>query len=77
MEVIIIFFAIILSCFSNVLFREFALISMWRVPAMPIGAHTLLSLLAEPLKHPSENLLSTEDRNISDSLKEFEDWVCF
>ncbi|XP_028127587.1 nuclear pore complex protein NUP107-like [Camellia sinensis] len=27
---------------SNILFREFALISMWRVPTMPIGAHTLL-----------------------------------
>nr|GME20215.1 nuclear pore complex protein NUP107 [Ipomoea batatas] len=42
---------------SNVLFREFALISMWRVPAMPIGAHTLLSLLAEPLKHPNEECI--------------------
>ncbi|KAI3786220.1 hypothetical protein L1987_45355 [Smallanthus sonchifolius] len=59
---------------SNVLFREFALISMWRVPAMPIGAHTLLSLLAEPLKHPSETLISTEDHEISDSLREFHDW---
>ncbi|XP_024969419.1 nuclear pore complex protein NUP107 isoform X3 [Cynara cardunculus var. scolymus] len=59
---------------SNVLFREFALISMWRVPAMPIGAHTLLSLLAEPLKHPSETLFSPEDHEISDSLREFEDW---
>ncbi|KAJ0075052.1 hypothetical protein Patl1_33748 [Pistacia atlantica] len=34
--------------------REFALISMWRVPAMPIGAHALLSFLAEPLKQLSE-----------------------
>ncbi|XP_076889384.1 nuclear pore complex protein NUP107-like isoform X2 [Bidens hawaiensis] len=59
---------------SNVLFREFALISMWRVPAMPIGAHTLLSLLAEPLKHPSETLISAEDHEISDSLREFHDW---
>ncbi|GMP40731.1 hypothetical protein CsSME_00011064 [Camellia sinensis var. sinensis] len=39
---------------SNILFREFALISMWRVPAMPIGAHTLLSFLVEPLKQPTE-----------------------
>ncbi|KAK9066146.1 hypothetical protein SSX86_013467 [Deinandra increscens subsp. villosa] len=59
---------------SNVLFREFALVSMWRVPSMPIGAHTLLSLLAEPLKHPSETLISTEDYEISDSLREFHDW---
>ncbi|KAL8230247.1 hypothetical protein R6Q57_000025 [Mikania cordata] len=59
---------------SNVLFREFALISMWRVPTMPIGAHTLLSLLAEPLKHPSETLVSSEDNEISDSLREFYDW---
>ncbi|MFS7974637.1 putative nuclear pore protein [Helianthus anomalus] len=59
---------------SNVLFREFGLISMWRVPTMPIGAHTLLSLLAEPLKHPSETLISTEDHETSDSLREFHDW---
>ncbi|XP_071731961.1 nuclear pore complex protein NUP107 isoform X2 [Rutidosis leptorrhynchoides] len=59
---------------SNILFREFALISMWRVPSMPIGAHTLLSLLAEPLKHPSESLFFTEDHDIADSLREFEDW---
>ncbi|GJZ04016.1 nuclear pore complex protein NUP107 [Tanacetum coccineum] len=58
---------------SNALFREFALISMWRIPALPSGAHTLLSLLAEPLKHPSETL-STEDSDASDSLREFEDW---
>ncbi|PWA80951.1 hypothetical protein CTI12_AA191640 [Artemisia annua] len=58
---------------SNVLFREFALISMWRIPALPSGAHTLLSLLAEPLKHPSETL-GTEDPDTSDSLREFWDW---
>nr|GMC51934.1 nuclear pore complex protein NUP107 [Ipomoea batatas] len=58
---------------SNVLFREFALISMWRVPAMPIGAHTLLSLLAEPLKHPTEGL-STDDYDASANLREFQDW---
>ncbi|XP_021993968.1 nuclear pore complex protein NUP107 [Helianthus annuus] len=61
---------------SNVLFREFGLISMWRVPTMPIGTHTLLSLLAEPLKHPSETSISTEDRETSDSLREFHDWLC-
>ncbi|KAK2979499.1 hypothetical protein RJ640_008383, partial [Escallonia rubra] len=59
---------------SNVLFREFALISMWRVPAVPVGAHTLLSLLAEPLKLPTEGLLSTEDHDVSENLREFEDW---
>lgn len=63
--------------FSNVLFREFSLISMWRVPSMPIGAHKLLSILAEPLKHSSEALFSTEDNDVSDSMREFEDWVCF
>ncbi|KAL4584438.1 hypothetical protein LXL04_009039 [Taraxacum kok-saghyz] len=56
---------------SNVLFREFALISMWRVPGMPIGAHKLLSILAEPLKHSSESLFSSD---VSDSIREFEDW---
>ncbi|KAL7234868.1 hypothetical protein ACSBR1_018352 [Camellia fascicularis] len=59
---------------SNILFREFALISMWRVPAMPIGAHTLLSFLAEPLKQPTETLLSTEDHDVSVNLREFQDW---
>ncbi|KMT04794.1 hypothetical protein BVRB_7g169670 [Beta vulgaris subsp. vulgaris] len=59
---------------SNILFREFALISMWRVPAMPIGSHKLLSFLAEPLKQPTENLLASEDHNVSDCLKEFRDW---
>lgn len=59
---------------SNILFREFALISMWRVPAMPVGAHKLLSFLAEPLKQPTENLSSFEDHDIPDYLKEFRDW---
>ncbi|KAK6914661.1 Nuclear pore protein 84/107 [Dillenia turbinata] len=59
---------------SNILFREFALISMWRVPAMPIGAHTLLSYLAEPLKQLPEALSSFEDPNISENLIEFQDW---
>ncbi|CAN0877923.1 Nuclear pore complex protein NUP107 [Linum grandiflorum] len=58
---------------SNMLFREFALISMWRVPAMPIGAHALLSLLAEPLKRLSELPAGFEDY-ISENLKEFQDW---
>ncbi|GLU14214.1 hypothetical protein SLE2022_307970 [Rubroshorea leprosula] len=58
---------------SNILFREFALISMWRVPAMPVGAHTLLSLLAEPLKQLSESPDSYEDY-VSENLKEFQDW---
>lgn len=59
---------------SNILFREFALISMWRVPAMPIGAHKLLSFLAEPLKQSTENMLSFKDHDVSDYLKEFRDW---
>lgn len=58
---------------SNILFREFALISMWRVPAMPIGAHELLSLLAEPLKQLSETPDTFEDY-VSENLKEFQDW---
>ncbi|KAL3618198.1 hypothetical protein CASFOL_038519 [Castilleja foliolosa] len=58
---------------SNLLFREFALISMWRVPAVPIGAHTVLSLLAEPLKYVTE-VFSSEDRDVSENLREFQDW---
>ncbi|KHG19637.1 hypothetical protein F383_02618 [Gossypium arboreum] len=49
--------------------REFALISMWRVPAMPIGAHELLSFLAEPLKQLSETPDTFEDF-VSENLKE-------
>lgn len=62
---------------SNVLFREFALISMWRVPAMPLGAHTLLRLLAEPLNQLTETPFLAEDYDVSENLKEFNDWVCF
>lgn len=58
---------------SNILFREFALISMWRIPKMPVGAHMLLSFLAEPLKQPKDALLSFDD-NVLDDLNEFEDW---
>ncbi|XP_022715316.1 nuclear pore complex protein NUP107-like [Durio zibethinus] len=58
---------------SNILFREFALISMWSVPAMPIGAHELLSLLAEPLKQHSETPDTLEDY-VVENLKEFQDW---
>ncbi|XP_064946540.1 nuclear pore complex protein NUP107-like [Musa acuminata AAA Group] len=54
---------------SNTLFREFALISMWRVPKMPIGAHMLLSFLAEPLKQPN-----FDEDDASEDLHEFEDW---
>ncbi|KAJ1401092.1 Nuclear pore protein [Sesbania bispinosa] len=59
---------------SNILFREFALISMWRVPAMPIGAHTALGFLAEPLKQLAETLESSEDYNVFEDLREFQDW---
>ncbi|XP_027335081.1 nuclear pore complex protein NUP107 isoform X1 [Abrus precatorius] len=59
---------------SNILFREFALISMWRVPAMPIGAHTVLGFLAEPLKQLTETLETSEDYNVFEDLREFQDW---
>ncbi|KAK4773488.1 hypothetical protein SAY87_028507 [Trapa incisa] len=59
---------------SNILFREFALVSMWRVPVMPIGAHKLLSFLAEPLKQVVENLDIVEDNEVSENLSEFQDW---
>nr|CAD1816980.1 unnamed protein product [Ananas comosus var. bracteatus] len=59
---------------SNTLFREFALISMWRVPKLPIGAHKVLGFLAEPLKQPKDTLLSFEDLEVSENLEEFEDW---
>lgn len=62
--------------YSNILFREFALIAMWRVPATPVGAHTLLSFLAEPLKQLSENPDTLVDY-VSENLQEFQDWVGF
>jgi nuclear pore complex protein Nup107 len=61
--------------FSNILFREFALISMWRVPETPIGAHKLLAFLSEPLQQPKDNLLQLDDPDVSVNLHEFEDWV--
>ncbi|KAJ0008094.1 hypothetical protein Pint_29205 [Pistacia integerrima] len=71
---IFIHFQILINAFfySNILFREFALISMWRVPAMPIGAHALLSFLAEPLKQLSETPDTLKDY-VSEDLKEFQD----
>ncbi|KAJ3681103.1 hypothetical protein LUZ60_015592 [Juncus effusus] len=62
---------------SNILFREFALISMWRVPEMPIGGHKLLAFLSEPLQQPKENLLSLDDPDVLDNLHEFEDWHAY
>ncbi|XP_010552251.1 PREDICTED: nuclear pore complex protein NUP107 [Tarenaya hassleriana] len=58
---------------SNILFREFALIAMWRVPSIPVGAHTLLSFLAEPLKQLSENPETLEDY-VTENLLEFQGW---
>lgn len=43
---------------------------------MPIGAHTLLSSLAEPLKQLSDDLVSDKSHEFSKNLKEFQDWVC-
>lgn len=43
---------------------------------MPVGAHTLLSFLAEPLKQLSESCDQLEDLDASENLKEFQDWVC-
>ncbi|KAL6144439.1 hypothetical protein ACLB2K_055132 [Fragaria x ananassa] len=57
---------------SNILFREFSLVSMWRVPAVPMGAHSVLSFLAEPLKQLSESSNTLEA--VSQNLKEFHDW---
>lgn len=44
---------------------------------MPVGAHTILGLLAEPLKQLSESSDALDDYNISENLKEFQGWVCF
>nr|CAN60341.1 hypothetical protein VITISV_031320 [Vitis vinifera] len=41
---------------------------------MPVGAHTLLSFLAEPLKQPPETLHAFEEYNVAENLKEFQDW---
>lgn len=50
---------------------------MWRVPKMPVGAHMLLSFLAEPLKQPKDTLPFFDDHDVSENLHEFEDWVIF
>lgn len=51
------------------------MISMWRIPKFPVGAHMLLSFLAEPLKQPTDTLLSLEEHNIYENMQELEDWV--
>ncbi|KAF5952336.1 hypothetical protein HYC85_010280 [Camellia sinensis] len=38
------------------------------------GARNAHSFLAEPLKQPTETLLSTEDHDVSENLREFQDW---
>ena len=43
---------------------------------MPVGAHMLLSFLAEPLKQLSEASDTLETSNVSENLREFQDWVC-
>ena len=43
---------------------------------MPIGAHTLLSFLAEPLKQLSEASDTLDKYNVPENLREFQDWVC-
>jgi len=43
---------------------------------MPIGAHTVLGFLAEPLKQLAETLETSEDYNVFEDLREFQDWVC-
>ncbi|KAF3792303.1 Nuclear pore complex protein [Nymphaea thermarum] len=60
---------------SNMLFREFALISMRRTPELPAGAHMLLSFLAEPLQQPIDTLFMEEEDDISEDMVEFKDWV--
>lgn len=42
---------------------------------MPIGAHTALGILAEPLKQLAETLETSEEYNVFEDLREFEDWV--
>jgi len=44
---------------------------------MPVGAHMLLSFLAEPLKQPKDTLPFFDDHDVSENLHEFEDWVIF
>lgn len=60
--------------YSNLLFREFSLISLWRTPEMPVGAHVLLGHLAEPLNQPTNILASLEQHRVQQNLQEFEDW---
>ena len=60
---------------SNLLFREFALISLWRTALVPAGPHKILGHLAEPLKHPTDNLLSLDHSElVVENIREFEDW---
>ncbi|KAL3694255.1 hypothetical protein R1sor_007906 [Riccia sorocarpa] len=60
--------------YSNLLFREYSLSSLWRTPEMPVGAHVLLGHLAEPLNQPTDALLSLDQHRVQENLQEFEEW---
>ncbi|CAN6451397.1 unnamed protein product [Victoria cruziana] len=62
---------------SNVLFREFALISMRRTPELPAGAHMLLSYLAEPLQQPTDSIFTEKEDDFSEEMVECKDWQEF
>lgn len=38
--------------------------------------YTVLGFLAEPLKQLAETLETSEDYNVFEDLREFQDWVC-
>lgn len=58
---------------SNLLLREFALISLRRNCKMPAGAHKLLGYLVEPLKHSIEYSLYPQ-HSMQENVHEIQEW---
>ncbi|MCO5580391.1 hypothetical protein L7F22_034257 [Adiantum nelumboides] len=59
--------------YSNLLLREFGLVSLRRNHKMPVGVHMLLGNLVEPLKHPLDYSLYPQ-LNLQENISEIQEW---
>eukprot|EP00250_Pteridium_aquilinum_P018743 c24191_g1_i1 orf=1363-4599(-) len=59
--------------YSNLLLREFGLVSLRRNHKMPVGVHMLLGYLVEPLKHPIDYSLYPQ-HCLQENVSEIQEW---
>ncbi|KAI5063312.1 hypothetical protein GOP47_0021859 [Adiantum capillus-veneris] len=59
--------------YSNLLLREFGLVSLRRNHKMPVGVHMLLGYLVEPLKQPLDYSLYPQ-LNLQENVSEIQEW---